>query len=289
MKPHALRPYRPALLLAATLGGAGQAHAAYISEIYQSGPAGQAIEISSVDPAQGVTLAILNGSRYDPHGFGMVLEVIHIPVNTSTLGDPRVVLITDLPWPDASVQATPLTEIDNASSHDALPLGTSIFDRLLLVFDGHADLRLGENPVNDSLPAARYDADALTDWLAIGPSNLAASYLGSTLDIDAVNATLGIDLLSRIVDRQTGQVIARAQLPGVPLDMDVFYAGNPDANSRFDVAGGLSYRTTPGTANLPLFVNPAPEPGSLSVLLASGTLLIRRRRGGRCSAGARGL
>ncbi|MEM9415580.1 MAG: PEP-CTERM sorting domain-containing protein [Planctomycetota bacterium] len=272
------------LLLAAALC-AGPAHAAYISEVFQSGPAGQAIELTGVDPAQGATLAILNGSRYDTNGFGQVLELIHLPASTAT---PPVVMISDQPWPDASIQTTPLASSTHASALTTLALGGSLFDRLLIVFEGGTDLLLGDNPARDTNTQARYNTDAVTDWLAIGPGNLATGYATSSHNIAGINSALGIDLLARTADRQAGQVIARAHAPGDSLDLDVFYVGDPDDTGRFDAGEGMTYRTTPGTANLPL-IHPAPEPGSAVLVLLGAAMLARRRRGGRCYAGPRGL
>ncbi|XAM00867.1 PEP-CTERM sorting domain-containing protein [Phycisphaeraceae bacterium D3-23] len=285
MMPRQAPRYRlPALLLAAS-ACAAPGHAAYISEVFQSGPAGQGIELSGIDPAQGATLAILDGSRFSTSGFGRVLELIHLPADP---GGPPVVLITDMAWPDASVQPIPLADVPHASSQTTLALGGSLLDRLLVVFDGETDLLLDDNPVNTSDAQMRYDASTVTDWLAIGPGDLSSGYGSSPHNIAGINSALGIDLLARTADRQAGQVIARANTPGQALDLDVLYVGDPDVTGHFDAGGSLVYRTTPGHANLPL-LHPAPEPGSAAVLLTGAVLLMRRRRAWRCSFAARGL
>lgn len=236
---------------------------AYVSELFQSGPAGQAVELTAVDDAMGATLAILNGSRFDAGGFGQVLEVIHLPADA---GWSPVVHLTDAPWPGGTVPATPLADLNPASGSDTFLLGTAGFDRLLVVFDGVIDLQLGDSPLNDVNAAARYDATAVTDWLAIGPAGLGSAYQTNGYDLDHINATLGIDLLDRIADRSAGQVLARTHAPGQPLDLNQAWVGDPDANGRFDVGGGLAYRITPGLANVPL-IDTVPEPGTLAGLL----------------------
>lgn len=289
------RPRRPipsALALAVGAVSAactpGAAHAAHLSELFildQPGPLPtvQGIELTGVDNAQGTTLALLNGSRFDTNGFGQVLDVIHLPAGG---GWAPVVLIADQPWPDAGVPTTPLTDLDPAAGNATFDLGHAGLDRLLVVFDGATQLQVGDNPLNNADAAGRYDASAVTDWLAIGPSSptdLATGYASSGLDIDGptgVNATLGIDLLARTADRSAGEVIARTHAPGQLLDLDLAWIGDLDGDGRFPVGPDLVYRSTPGVANVPLIA--IPEPGSASVLLGAYALLGLRRRRARC-------
>lgn len=268
----------------ALLGWAGHAQAAFLSELFilsQPGPLPpvQGVELSGVDDGMGVTLALLNGSRFDATGFGQVLDLIHLPANS---GWAPTVLLADQPWPDAADPVTPLADVGTASGSATFNLGGSNLDRLLVVFDGETDLIVGDNPLRTDDAAGRYDATAVTDWLAIGPSaptDLATGYVNAGYDIngpEGINVTLGIDLLARTADRSAGQVIARALAPGGMLDLHTAWVGDPDVNDIFLIDDDFAYRATPGVANVPLIS--IPEPGSAALWLASSLLMGRRRR-----------
>ena len=267
----------PTLAVAALLAALGStAKAATISEVFLSGPAGQALELTGVDDAQGATLAIHNGSRIDPNGFGQVLDIVHLPQGG---GWNPVVLITDSAWPGGTVPTTLTDDVNLDPLRTTLNFGGTGFDRLFVVFDGATTLQLGDNPTRGGVAADRYDATAVTDWLALGPTGLAGAYDAQYTDLELaeLNTALGIDLLTRTAERSAGSVFARTNAPGQPLDPDTTFVGNPDANGRFLVGPGLAYRTTPGVANVPL-IEVLPEPGSATALVLGGLFLGRRRR-----------
>ena len=246
------------------------AYAARISEIDLGGPAGQGIELSNAASPTGHTLLILDASPYVPTRFGNVLDVIHLPTNPRPDG---VVMITDNPWPSDPALTTVLSTLAPASGSTELAFNLS---RLLIVMDGISATTRFDNPVTDPLSAGRYDASAVTDWLVLGSGDHAGPYQAGAYDIAGINAALGIDLLSRIVDKDDGRVIGRASHPGQALDMDTFYVGDPDASGLFAADAGHNYVYTPGLENVPLLAN-LPEPNSL-VLLGLGALCVCRRR-----------
>ena len=267
----------PPLAAAALLAVVGTtAKAATISELFLTGPAGQALELTGVDDAQGATLAILNGSRIDPNGFGQVLDIVHLPQGG---GWSPVVLITDSAWPGGTVPTTLTDDVNLDPLRTTLNFGGADFDRLLVVFNGDTALQLGDNPTRGGVAADRYDAAAVTDWLAFGPTGIADAYDAQYTDLELteLNTALGIDLLARTADRSNGSVFARTNAPGQPLDPDVTFVGSPDGNGRFTAGPGLAYRTTPGVANVPL-VEVLPEPGSATALVLGGLFWGRRRR-----------
>jgi len=251
------------------LGSTTSSGAAYISELFQSGPAGQAVEITGIG-STGATLAIIDAGRFNPSGFGRVLEVLHLEAGMTG----PVALISDQAWPNNQVDAIPFATLGPASSNPTLNLG---FDRLLVVFDGQVGVQLNDNPLTTQTAADRFETQAVGDWLAIGAGDLGAAYQANAgFNLATINQTLGIDLLARIADRDGGSVIARTNAPGQPLDLGTAFVGEPDGNGRFDVGGGFAYRTTPGVANLPLI--PVPEPSAGLLLLAGMGLAGRGRR-----------
>jgi hypothetical protein len=272
----ASRLIRQSSLIALGLMTAGMSavhtQAAYISEIDLGGPislAGQGIELSQVDPASAYTLVLMNVSPASSATFGLVKDVIHLPVGS---GFVNVTMLTDEPWPEDNPAIIPLASTDAGSSSLLLTQTT-----LLVVMQGNAPVRRFDNPLgSDALAAARYDASAVTDWLVLGQGNLAADFQSSSLDIASINTTLGIDLLGRLVNTDDATLIARTNAPGQPLDMDTFYVGKPDAARQFDVAGGYKYTYTPGMINTPLAH--LPEPGSLASLAILSALCLRRSR-----------
>lgn len=251
----------------------GPAQAAFISEIdlgSPTSPAGQGVELSQVDPASDYTLLIMNADATSPFAFGMVLDVIHLPAGSGLAG---VVMVTDAPWPDNTASTIPIASTDASGS--SLSLSQT---RLLVVMEGDSLVKRFDNPTGtDAAAIARYDAAAVTDWLVLGHGDLASNYQNAGHDIDNINSKLGIDLLGRLIDKDDVSVIGRTNAPDQPMDMDVFFAGTPDAARQFDVAGGYRYTYTPGMSNLPL--TQLPEPGSLATLaIAAGLCLCRSRR-----------
>lgn len=262
--------------LASVVAAAPAADAAIISELFLDGPAGQALELTGIDDAQGATLAILDGSRHDSAGFAKVLDVVHLQPGQ---GWSPVVLLTDNAWPESSVPATPVAGLSPASGATTLNFGLSFHDRILVVFDGISPIQVNDQPRTDPLASARFNTSGATDWLVFGGAGLAQAYDAKYDDaaLADINAALGIDLLARTADRSAGTVFARTHTQGQPTDLGTTYVGTPDANGRFDVGGGLAYRTTPGLANVPL-VDTVPEPGTLAALALGGLALGGRRR-----------
>lgn len=260
------------VVLACAMLLAGSARAAFISEIDFGGPAGQGIELSGVFPDKDYTIVFMSASPTSNSLFGMVIDTLYVPAGTGRAG---VALLTDTPWPNQPLLAASLASVPLQSGHSQLPL---INDLLMVVMDGQTDLQRFNNPVTDPVAAARYDETLVTDWLVLSAGDQSSTYQNN-FDISAVNANLGIDLLSRLFDRGGGSVLARARYPGEVIDMDTFVAGDPDpVSARFDVDNGAyTYKYTPGLDNLPLAVH-LPEPGSLMVLGIGSVVCLRRRR-----------
>ena len=250
---------------------AGTVRAAYISELDLGGPAGKGIELSNVDPDTDYTVLFMSASPTSTFLFGLVLDVLHVPAAAGRAG---VAMVTDTPWPGQPTLTVPLNSLGLASGDESLPLNN---DLLLVVMSGPTDLARFNNPVTDSVAGLRYDEAAVTDWLVLSSQDNSATY-ESNFDVSAVNAELGIDLLRRLVVTTDAEVIGRANLPNESIDMDTFYAGEPDEVSRqFDVDGQYVYTYTPGMSNLPLAAH-LPEPGSLLVLAVGSVLCLQRCR-----------
>ena len=131
------------LALIAALVTATRAHGAYISEIDLGGPGGQGVEFSQLDPGSVHTLVIMNAVATSTSGFGMVLDVIHLPAGSGVLD---VAMVTDQPWPDNTATTIPL-----ASTDASLPTLSLSQTRLLIVMQGDSAVRqfdnlLGEDP-----------------------------------------------------------------------------------------------------------------------------------------------
>jgi hypothetical protein len=250
---------------------ADQAVAAYVSEIDFASPAGRGIELSNVDPASDYTLLFMSASPSSSL-FGLVLDTLKVPAGTGRAG---VAMVTDSSWPGQSTLTAPLADVPLVSADPTLPLAGDV---LLVVLAGRSDVVRFNNPVTDPLAASRYDRAAVTDWLVLNTVDQSGAY-ASALDVATVNAALGIDLLSRRVDANAGRVLGRTSAPGQLIDMDTFYAGDPDPTSmQFEIPGStLVYTYTPGMSNLPL-IERVPEPGALSIFAAAGAICMRRRR-----------
>lgn len=244
-------------------------HAAYISEIDQGGPAGRGIELSQVDSASDYTLVFIDANAQVLSRFGAVVDVMHLQAGSGYGG---VAMVTDSAWPGEPTRTLPLSSVSLASGDSTLNFNLS---RLLIVMQGDIDVRRYDRPVTDALASARFDPTAVTDWLVLGSGDLATAYQSNGYDIAGINAALGIDLLTRLADKDAGRVIARTNLPGQPIDMDQVFIGDPDVTQAFAVDADHNYAYTPGEANLPL-INHTPEPGSLS-LLAMGLAALTRR------------
>ncbi|MGB0766723.1 MAG: hypothetical protein ACPGYV_03330, partial [Phycisphaeraceae bacterium] len=237
--------------------------AAYISEIDRASVAGQAIELSQVDPLHDYSLLILDANPYSPSAFGRVLDVVSLPAGVGLGG---VALITDAPWQDEPTRSRPLEDLSVRSGATSLNL---LFDRLLVVVEGRSNLQLLQNPVSDPIARATYQATTTTDWLVLGQSGLDALYARSGHDLDAINDALGIDLPARLIDKAAGRVVARTNAPGLPMDKDVFFSGDPNASQQFEVGDELLYTATLGLNNLPLQTQ-VPEPaGSVTLGLVA--------------------
>ena len=254
----------------------GHTRAAYISEIdLGTSVAGQGIEFSQFGSATEHTLLIMEAGPTS-NDFGRVYEVIHLP---ASIGLADVAMVTDSPWPDNTAHTTTLDSLDKAvSTTTTLPLNNS---RLLVLMEGRSTLGFFTNPVSDSAATATYNQTTVTDWLVLTNGDQKAQYQASQ-DITAINTALSINLLNRIVDKDAGQVIARAILPDAhpedPIDLDTLYAGTPDATSRqFDLPDdGYVYTYTPSMTNLPL--SHMPEPNTLALFALAGTFVLRRSR-----------
>ena len=263
---------RSALALLVCVSLIWTSHAAYISEIDLGGPhspAGQGIELSQVDPASDYTLLIMTADATSTAAFGLVLDTIYLPAGSGRGG---VAMVTDQPWPGDGTATIPLAS--TGASNSSLPLNHS---RLLVLMQGQSAVRQLDNPASeDPAAAARYDALAVADWLVLGHGDLASDYQNTGHDIAVINTRLGIDLLSRIVDKDGGSVIGRTNAPAQVLEMDTFFVGTPDTARQFEVAGEFLYTYTPGAANLPL--TQLPEPGSFAALAILAGLCLRRSR-----------
>lgn len=243
--------------------------AAHISEIDLAGSAGQAIELSQVDPETDHTLLFISASPTSSFLFGMVLDVLHVPAGTGRAG---VAMVTDTVWQDDPALTTPLSSLALESGDTELPL---IDNLLLVVMQGRSEATRFMNPLSDAGADAAYDESMVTDWLVLSQGDPSPAY-ESKPDLANVNAELGIDLLARVIDKNAGRVITRTNEPGQTIEMDTFYSGDPDPVSRqFDIGNEWVYTYTPGMSNLPLAAH-MPEPGSL-VLLAVSLALVSRR------------
>lgn len=253
----------------------GSAQSAYISEIDLGGPeapAGQGIELSNVDPASDYTLLILDANPYSTSAFGQVLDVIHLPAGVGLAG---VAMVTDVAWPVSTAATTPLASLSPASGDLTLNFAWS---RLLVVMQGQSDVLRLDKPLADLAAGSRYDPAVVTDWLVLGDGDIEPLYQTKGHDIADINATLGIDLLDRVINKKTGRVIARTNEPDQAIDMDAFFIGDPDPTSQqFDVDGQWSYTYSPSMSNLPLAAH-LPEPNSLAILALSLALAGNRPR-----------
>lgn len=266
-----------AAVLVCALCVAVSSHAAYISEIDLGGPAapaGQGIELSQFGSAADHTLLIIDANPTSPSAFGLVLDVIHLP---ASIGLADVAMVTEQNWPDSTAQTTTLASLNPASGDATFEFNNT---RLLVVMQGLSPVKRIDNPLKDAASATRYTAAAVSDWLVLGSGDIATDYQSNGHDIVDINATFGIDLLSRTVDKDLGRIVGRTYLPGDPLDMDSFFVGDPDETSRqFDVTGGYRYTYTPSASNLPL--SQVPEPSSLAALVVAMGLVWRRRASAR--------
>lgn len=233
---------------------ASPARGAYISEIDLDSPAGDAIEVSDVGLLDAYTLVVMEANPYLPDKFGTVLGVAPLSAGLAVNG---VVLVSDTVWPGGEVPAIPLPTLTPTPPTDTLNLS---FSRLVVLLQGQADIALLTRPLNDP---GGYDASAVADWLVIGSGASASQYQSNGHDIEQINTSLGIDLLSRLVDTSAGSVVGRSGLVGEGVDLETFHVGEPDANQQFDAAlAGHRYVYTPGYAYLPLIPpDPVEMPG----------------------------
>lgn len=246
------------------------ARAAFISEIDLGGPAGNAVELSDIDPGRDYSLLVIDANPYSVSNFGLVLGVVHLPAGST----PRsVAMLSESAWPGQPGRTTPLDSLSSPPT----PGGFNMqYARLLVVMDGLTDAVYLDRPLAAAHDRSRYDASAVTDWVVFGSGDLSLRYQSNGHDIDAINTTLGIDLLERIADRDAGRVIGRANRPGQVMEMDRFFVGDPDARNQFNAGDGFFYNYTPGESNLTLSTIPIPEPATLG--LFAFVLLGRRRQ-----------
>lgn len=245
------------------------ARAAYISEIDLDGPAGQGIELSNVDPATDTTLVFINASPTSTFLFGLVIDVLHIPAGTGRAG---VAMVTDNIWASDPSLTTSLASLPLESGDPSLPM---IDHLLLVVMQGRSDVMQFDRPLSDAAADARYDESTVTDWLVLSTGDQATNY-EENHNVASINTALGIDLLSRLVDKHAGRIIGRTNEPDQPIEMDTFFMGDPDPISQqFEVAGDRVYTYTPGMSSLPLHL---PEPNSLITLGLTLGLVCRRSR-----------
>lgn len=240
--------------------------AAYISEIDLGGPAGQGIELSQFDSAASHTLLIIDAN---PTSFGRVFDVIHLPASIGLAG---VAMVTETPWPDTTAHTTTLASLNPALGDDKFAFNGT---RLLVVMQGQSEVEFLDNPLSDAQSATNYVQSDVVDWLVLTDGDPATLYQARA-DIADINAAFGIDLLSRVVSKSDGRVIGRTNVLENPLDMDVFFVGDPDPDTgqQFDVPGGYRYTYTPSMSNLPL--SQAPEPSSLALLALTLGVVWRR-------------
>lgn len=233
----------------------------FISEIELGGPAGNAVELSQLDPSKDHSLLILDANPFTPSNFGTVLGVVHLAAGSTPHS---VAMLSESAWPGEPGRTIPLSSLSSPATPAQLNLQ---FARLLVVMEGQTDVAYLDRPLAAAQDAARYDASAVSDWVVFGSGDLASQYQSNGHDIDAINATLGIDLLSRIADRDDGRVIGRANLPRQPIDMDSLFVGDPDAYNQFKPTHAFRYTYTPGESNLalaPVMVR-IPEPTTLGL------------------------
>lgn len=228
--------------------------AGYISEIDLAGPAGGAVEVSQMLPASDYTLLMVDANPFSPASFGVVMGVVHLPAGT---GQGGLSMVSDTAWPGQPTLTQPLATLESQSANGTLDLR---FARLLVLMQGRFEIDLSDRLVNDPEPATPYDPLAVTDWLVVGNgSGQAAQYQNSGHDLPGINSALGIDLLSRLVDRSAGRVIGRTHPVGQAIDLETFYVGDPDATfQQFSVGAQENYTFTPGLENLPLTVDAMP-------------------------------
>ena len=231
---------------------AGSARGAFISEIDLASPAGRAIEVSQMDDPAGYTLVIMDGNPFSTAPFGTVLGVVPL---SAGLGEDGLVMVSDQDWPGGAVTTVPLASLSPASATGTLNL---YFNRLLVLLRGQVDVNLLDRPVTQN---SAYDSSAVEDWLVLGSGLSSEMYVNSGHNLAQINASLGIDLLSRVVDTGEGSVIGRSWLLGEPMNLETFHIGIPDPAKQFEasVASHL-YTYTPGQDNLaltPIHQNPS--------------------------------
>jgi hypothetical protein len=229
------------------------AQPAYISEIDLNGPAGQAIEVAAMDPADDYTLVVMDASPYRFENFGKILSVAPL---SGGMGVGGTAMVSDAVWPGGEVLTYPLSALTPSPPTSALGLN---FSRLVVLMRGAADLDLFQRPIDQP---QGYDASAVLDWVLMGEGMNAAQYTDNGYDTQLINTTLGVDLFERMADTDAVRVIGRGVLPGEAMDLTLLHAGNPDAGNVFDAAiDAYRYRYTPGMENidlLPAAVDPVP-------------------------------
>ncbi len=263
--------FRGLFRAAACLLLAGPARAAFISEIDLSSPAGRAIEFSDLDPATDYTLLIIDANAFSPANFGRVRGVVTLPAG---IGVTEVVMVSDSVWPGDPGRTTPMSALSPPPDPGTLALD---FSRLLVLLEGTHGIARSTDLLPDGGEPPLYDADDVSDWLVLGDGAVGPMYQDNGHDIDQINTTLGIDLLSRLVDKNAGPVIGRTKHPGEAIDLDVFFSGEPDAFGKFPVGPNFNYRYTPGLRNTPIESVGVPEPGA-ALVLGLGLVLVGCRR-----------
>lgn len=206
-------------------------------------------------PGFDYTLLLLDANPYSPSVFGTVRGFVHLPAGSG--GADGVLMVSESVWPTDPLLTQPLAGLSPPPLMSGLDLA---FARLLVLVRGQADVAMFQPLIADPPTLAEYDPDDVTDWLAFGNGELAPLYASNGHNVGLINGTLGIDLLQRLIDKDSGRVIGRTNLPGSAIDYDTFYAGDPDPISdQFRVEQGqYDYTYTPGKAGLPLLVVPLP-------------------------------
>jgi len=229
------------------------AQSAYISEIDLDGPAGQAIEVSAMDPADDYTLVVMDASPYRFENFGKVLSVAPL---SAGMGADGVAMVSDVAWLGGDVMTHPMATLSPSPPTNALSL---YFSRLVVLMRGSAGLDLFQRPFDQP---QGYDASAVVDWVLLGEGMNASQYTTNGYDTQLINSTLGVDLFQRMVDTDGVRVIGRGALPGEAIDLTLLHAGDPDGDNRFDSAiPSYRYSYTPGALNSelqPIAVDPVP-------------------------------